>query len=403
MYDFLTDKILQNYADLMVNFAANERKGINPNEVCCVRVPESASIMLKYFQKSILKAGAIAVLEIIPEGLSADFYELANETQLKYHNPEVIRAKNNQFDHIISVSGTQFPLELKDADTKKIAIRKKALAPFYKEMWQRFDKNEASWTLCLFGTAAMAEQASMSLKEYWDQIINACFLDTDNPVEHFQDIFNKIDKVSNWLNDLEIEHVHIQSENIDLKIKIGSNRKWVGGSGHNIPSFEVFTSPDFRDVNGTIKFDQPLYYSGNVIRDIELKFENGTVIEYNASQNKHVLDEMLSHKGATEIGEFSLTDSRFSRITKFMANTLYDENVGGEFGNTHIAVGNSYKNCFKGDYKSKTQEQWLELGYNDSDIQTDIVSTEDRTVTATLQDGSELVIYKDGKFTLDLE
>jgi aminopeptidase len=403
MYDFLTDKILQNYADLMVNFAANERKGINPNDVCCVRVPESASVMLKYFQKSILKAGAIAVLEIIPEGLSADFYELANETQLKYHNPEVIRAKNNQFDHIISVSGTQFPLELKDADTKKIAIRKKALAPFYKEMWQRFDKNEASWTLCLFGTAAMAEQASMSLTEYWDQIIHACFLDTDNPVEHFQDIFNKIDKVSNWLNDLEIEHVHIQSENIDLKIKIGANRKWVGGSGHNIPSFEVFTSPDFRDVNGTIKFNQPLYYSGNVIRDIELKFENGTVVEYNASQNKHVLDEMLSHKGATEIGEFSLTDSRFSRITKFMANTLYDENVGGEFGNTHIAVGNSYKNCFKGDYKSKTQEQWLELGYNDSDIHTDIVSTEDRTVTAILQDGSELVIYRDGMFTLDLE
>lgn len=403
MYDFLTDKILQNYADLMVNFAANERKGINPNDVCCVRVPESASIMLKYFQRSILKAGAIAVLEIIPEGLSADFYELANETQLKYHNAEVIRAKNNQFDHVITVSGTQFPLELKDADSQKIAIRKKTLAPFYKEMWQRFDKNEASWTLCLFGTAAMAEQASMSLTEYWDQIIHACFLDTDNPVEHFQDIFNKIDKVSNWLNDLEIEHVHIQSENIDLKIKIGANRKWVGGSGHNIPSFEVFTSPDFRDVNGTIKFNQPLYYSGNVICDIELKFENGTVVEYNASKNKHVLDEMLSHKGATEIGEFSLTDSRFSRITKFMANTLYDENVGGEFGNTHIAVGNSYKNCFKGDYKSKTQEQWLELGYNDSDIHTDIVSTEDRTVTATLQDGSELVIYRDGKFTLDLE
>jgi len=197
--------------------------------------------------------------------------------------------------------------------------------------------------------------------------------------------------------------VHIQSENIDLKIKIGANRKWVGGSGHNIPSFEVFTSPDFRDVNGFIKFNQPLYYSGNVICDIELKFENGTVVEYNASKNKHVLDEMLSHKGATEIGEFSLTDSRFSRITKFMANTLYDENVGGEFGNTHVAVGNSYKNCFKGDYKSKTQEQWLELGYNDSDIHTDIVSTEDRTVTATLQDGSELVIYRDGKFTLDLE
>ena len=403
MYDFLTDKILQNYADLMVNFGANERKGVQKNDVCLVRVPESASIMLKYFQRSILKAGGHPVLEISPEGLAADFFELANDDQLNYMDENVIRVKNEQFDHRISVVGSKFPLELKDSDTKKIAQRRKVFAPINKEIWKRYDQKLASWTLCMFGTPAMAEQAGLTLEEYWDQIIHACFLDSDNPVEKFNDIFNKIDKVCMWLNDLEIEHVHIESENIDLRIKIGANRKWIGGSGHNIPSFEVFTSPDFRDVEGHIKFNQPLYYSGNVIRDIELKFKDGAVVEFDASENKHVLEEMLSHKGAKHLGEFSMTDSRFSRITKFMANTLFDENVGGKYGNTHVAVGNAYKDCFKGDIKTTTTEQWQEFGYNESVIHTDIVSTENRTVTATLQDGSNLVIYKDGKFTLDLE
>jgi len=403
MYDFLTDKILQNYADLMVNFGANERKGVQKNEVCYVRVPESASIMLKYFQRSILRAGGFPVLEISPEGLAADFFEMANDEQLNYINENVIRVKNQQFDHCISVVGSKFPLELKNADTKKIAQRRKVFAPINKEIWGRYDQKLATWTLCMFGTPAMAEQAGLSLEEYWDQIIHACFLDSDNPVEKFDDIFNKIDKVCTWLNELEIEYVHIESENIDLRIKIGANRKWIGGSGHNIPSFEVFTSPDFRDVEGQIKFNQPLYYSGNVIRDIELKFKDGEVVEFDASENKHVLEEMLSHKGAKKLGEFSMTDSRFSRITKFMANTLFDENVGGKYGNTHVAVGNAYKDCFKGDIKTTTTEQWQEFGYNESVIHTDIVSTENRTVTATLQDGSNLVIYKDGKFTLDLE
>jgi aminopeptidase len=59
-----------------------------------------------------------------------------------------------------------------------------------------------------------------------------------------------------------------------------------------------------------------------------------------------MLLEMISAENANKIGEFSLTDKRLSRITRFMADTLYDENVGGEYGNTHIAVGNAYKDSY---------------------------------------------------------
>ncbi|MCA9478682.1 MAG: aminopeptidase, partial [Nanoarchaeota archaeon] len=101
-----------------------------------------------------------------------------------------------------------------------------------------------------------------------------------------------------------------------------------------------------------------------------------------------------------KVGEFSMTDRRFSRITKFMAQTLFDENVGGIQGNTHIALGNAYKDSFKGDVTKVSEDEWKEMGFNESVIHTDIVSTEQRTITATLRNGEQKVIYKDGEFTL---
>jgi aminopeptidase len=101
------------------------------------------------------------------------------------------------------------------------------------------------------------------------------------------------------------------------------------------------------------------------------------------------------------VGEFSLTDRRFSRITRFMAQTLYDENVGGAFGNTHIALGRAYQDAYTGDPGELSAEQWKELGFNNSSVHTDIVSTTDRLVTAQLRDGGERVIYRDGEFQLD--
>jgi aminopeptidase len=107
---------------------------------------------------------------------------------------------------------------------------------------------------------------------------------------------------------------------------------------------------------------------------------------------------MVAAPNANKVGEFSLTDRRHSRITKFMAHTLFDENTGGPFGNTHIALGMAYHDCYDGDPGTVTKEQWVEMGYNDSSVHTDMFSTTDRTVTATLPDGSEKVIYKDGQF-----
>jgi aminopeptidase len=85
-----------------------------------------------------------------------------------------------------------------------------------------------------------------------------------------------------------------------------------------------------------------------------------------------------------------------------MATTLFDENMGGPFGNTHLALGMSLTQCFDGDAAAVGDEQWDALGFNvDAAVHTDIVSTTDRTVTATLAGGGEQVIYTGGHFQLD--
>jgi aminopeptidase len=83
---------------------------------------------------------------------------------------------------------------------------------------------------------------------------------------------------------------------------------------------------------------------------------------------------MLKSVNANKVGEFSLTDSRFSRITHLMAETLYDENSGGQFGNTHLAIGSAYKDCYRGDVSAVPKAQWKKMGYNQSSEHTDIVS-----------------------------
>ena len=268
--------------------------------------------------------------------------------------------------------------------------------------WREEKENNRkfSWTLCLYPTAAKAKDAKMSLKEYWKQVIDACYLLEKDPVKKWQKVQAQIKNTIKKLDALEINKVHIEAKNTNLWVTIGKKRRWLGGDGCNIPSFEIFTSPDWRGTNGYIEFTEPLYRFGNLIEGINLKFKDGVIIEAKASKNENFLKQLVSVENANKIGEFSMTDKRFSNINKFMAETLYDENVGREFGNTHLAIGNSYSDTYSGDVKKLNKKELVKFGFNKSAIHCDIVSTSDRVITAYLKDGSQKVIFKNGQFKL---
>lgn len=200
---------------------------------------------------------------------------------------------------------------------------------------------------------------------------------------------------------MNVNAYHVESKNLDLTITPGKKRKWIGISGHNIPSFEIFLSPDWRGTRGKYFSDQPSFRSGNYVKGVSLEFKKGAVVKVNAQKGENFVIKQLSmDKGANKVGEFSLTDKRFSRINTFMANTLFDENYGGKHGNCHLALGSSYADTYNGSPKELTKEKKKSLGFNDSALHWDLVNTEKKRVTAHLASGKKVTIYENGRFAI---
>ncbi len=392
--------VLGKYADLLVKYALNGGEGVRKGEVVQINVPDIAKPLYQEILRAVLESGAHPKTNVQPTGTDKVFFKYASDEQLVFFPDAFKRAEAELIDHQVSIIADIDPTELKDVEPQRLFRTMDARRKFRDWLFAKEQKKKFSWTLALYGTEAMAKEAEMPIEEYWDQIIQACYLDCEDPISEWKKIQTEQNRVKNALDALEIEWLHVEGERINLKVQLGKNRSWLGGSCRNIPSFELFISPDCRGTEGTIFFNQPLYRYGNILRDITLEFKKGIVVRAEAKVGQSVLDAMICRKNAEKIGEYSLTDKRYSRITKFMANTLFDENIGGEYGNTHIALGRAYKDSFPGDMSVPTDKEWESWGYNDSPEHTDIISTEDRTVTATLPNGGKKIIFKDGKFTV---
>lgn len=398
-------KILEKYADLMINFALGEGKGIKKGDVVLLNLPESAKDFLPYLRRAIYKSGGHLILQYIPEDeqrydLSPDFYNLASKEQLDFFPEKYLRGLVDQVDHLLFILSESNKHILDNVDADKIMQRRKSFKPFMDWRRDKENKGKMTWSLAAYATESMAKEANLTLKDYWQQIITACFLDLGDPIARWRQVHKESQFYRQKLNQLGDCKLHIEGQNMDLWIGVGKDRLWQGGSGHNIPSFEIFTSPDWRQTNGYIRFNQPLYRYGKKISNIELKFKDGKVIDFNADQNLDILKAMIETKNADKIGEFSLTDRRHSQIDHFMAETLFDENMGGEQGNTHIALGAAYADCYAKDPTALNSNLKEKLGFNDSIVHTDIISTQRRKVTAYLSNNEKKVIYKDGEFKL---
>ncbi len=392
-------EILYKYADLLVNFALNSGNGVKPGEVVQCNVPDIAKPLALALQNVLLKAGAQPMIRLMPTGFDHDFFENANDDQLTFFPLEYMKARADLLDHNLSIIADVYPDELKDVLPEKMMKALGSRRPYMEWLNKKENQGKFTWTLALWGTQAKADEVGLTLEEYWQQIIEACYLDKEDPVAEWRRINDSQEFIKKTLNDMDIQWLHIEGNDADLHVQLGSDRVWNGGSGRNIPSFEIFTSPDWSGSHGWIRFNQPVYRYGQVMRDVRLEFKDGLVVKAEAKVGQALLTEMLKTENANKMGEYSLTDKRMSRITHVMAETLFDENISGPFGNTHLAIGRSYHDCFRGNPADITTEEWAERGFNHSAEHTDIISTTDRTVTATLKNGEEKVIYKDGQFT----
>ncbi len=403
----LVDGLLGKYAKVMVHYALNNGHGISKGDTVFLVGQECTKDLYLSLAREIYAAGGNLITHYQPDNtregsLARYLLQNGSDEQIGFFAAPYWKGIVEAADHILFIVAEPDIHYLEGLPASKISSMLSARAPYMQMREKKEQQGKLSWSLCLYGTPSMAKEAGLSLEEYWDQIIEACYLREDDPVAKWKAVQKEIEDIKDKLDALSIETLHVKGADLDIRISIGAHRKWLSGGGKNIPSFEIFTSPDWRGTHGTIRFNQPLYYAGKRISGVSLQFENGVVVASSATENEAALKEMIAQENADRVGEFSLTDRRHSRITKFMATTLFDENMGGEYGNTHIALGNAYKDTYPGDMASVREEQWAEMGYNSCPkVHTDIISTSNRMVTAILSDGTEKIIYRNGEFMVD--
>jgi aminopeptidase len=394
-----TDK-LNKYGDILLWGLKKARtKKYKHNENVLIRFDLSAIRLAEILQAKILDMGMNPILRMssTPQ-MEKNFFERANNTQLGFQ-PTGEKEFNENLHGVISLLAPESITHLRHIDPRKIGKAALARKPLRDILWKREEKGDFGWTLCMVPTEGAAKTAGLSMKQYTAQVIKACYLDMKDPVKGWEETFNNAMIIKKWINRIKVAYYHIESENMDLKITPGEKRRWIGISGHNIPSFELFMSPDWRGTEGVYYANLPSYRDGNYVEGIRLEFRNGEVVKSSAKKGKEFVAKQISmDKGARRVGEFSLTDRRFSKIDRFMANTLFDENYGGKFGNCHLALGMSYSDTFNGDPSRLTKEIKENLGFNDSALHWDIINTEDKVVTACLKTGEKRIIYENGMF-----
>ena len=238
-------------------------------------------------------------------------------------------------------------------------------------------------------------------------IFQMCMVDTENPIQSWDDFLALSKKRLAELNELGITKLHLQNNvGTDLTIEIPNQMLWHNAATlcpsviANMPSFEIFTTPHRQKTNGIVYSSKPLIINSSaVIDNFSLEFKDGEVRSCRAEIGEEILRDILrsdNYSGA--LGEVALVDysSPVSQTEIVFGETLFDENAS-----CHLALGSGFVDCLKMPNRSQlTKKELLALGVNVSKIHTDFMfGTPDLEITADSKKGPVL-IFKNGNFNL---
>jgi aminopeptidase len=203
--------------------------------------------------------------------------------------------------------------------------------------------------------------------------------------------------------DLKIKSLHYtNSLGTDLTVYFSENTIWKNADKGdiivNMPSYEIFTSPDFRKTEGIVYSAKPLVRNDKLVDKFWLKFKKGKVVDYDAEIGKDLLDAILNtDKYSSYLGEAALIsyDSPISNTGVIFYTTLFDENAS-----CHLALGNGFSNTIK-DGNKLSKKKLISRGINQSEIHVDfMIGTEDLNITAETYNGEIVDIFKNGNFCI---
>lgn len=318
---------------------------------------------------------------------------------------------------VIEEQGTVIQLRT-DPDVAHLANVQETYGRWKEQMWQArstfkqdgIERGDVAWTLFYVPTEAGArlafpEKFENALDAYWEAIFAATYADQLDYVQLIERNAETLKRRCKELNQRQIKTLRFTGDGTDLTVGLSKRAKWSSASkaatGNaadycmNVPSYEVYTTPDWRTLAGTVRITKTVILDGTPIRGAALTFKDGRVVDCSAVEGEQALRNLLDRdEGARQVGEVALVglDSPIAKLGRVFCSLLLDENAA-----CHIALGFAYLNCIEGEVTAADKQA---LGINDSRVHNDVmISDASTTVSATTWDGEEIILMEGGRWT----
>lgn len=359
------------YAKLLVNYCVD----LQPGERLFVQSTGLATSLVKEIYREALRAGGHCEFNLAFEGMQQILYAEANDDQLRYQ-PTLYARAMQEFEAYLNVRA---PYQLRGPapDPQKSRTRSEAMQPLVNTYFARTADRRLKRSLCLYPTPALAAEAEMSLEEYTAFVFKACKLDQPDPRAAWLQVRADQQKIVDHLNGCT--EFRYRNERTDLRFTT-RGRRWINSDGQtNMPSGEVYTSPEEDSVSGHVYFDYPAIRNGREVKGVSLTVKEGEIVKWDAEVGRDVLDETFALPGTRRFGEAAIGTNY--TIDRFSKHILFDEKIGGTI---HLAIGQSYGQCG---------------GKNESPVHWDMIA--DMTRGGEVYADGE-VIYRNGRFLGEL-
>ena len=399
-----TEELMKRYAELAVKVGVNVQPGQN---VVVQGLVEHAPFVREVVRAA-YDAGARWVgVDYGDNHARRAMIEKADEDVLSWTPPYLLDRGNFLMDDkaaVISISGDPEPDLMAGLDPQRVGkARMLDLAELHvRSVGQRL----ISWVIVAYPNAGWAQTVfgEPDVDRLWEAVGKAARLYDEDPVTSWWNRVTELGARADQLNERKFDSIRYRGPGTDLTIGLHESGRWMSanfetswGQKHvpNIPTEEVFTSPDYRRVDGHIRSTKPLHLpaEGTTVKDLEFTFEDGRIVDVRASQGAEVVREQIAtDEGAACLGELALVDrsSAVGETGVIFANTLFDENA-----TSHIAYGAAFAFCVPDLGKLPPEEQRTQ-GLNYSKVHTDfMVGHPDLEIDGVTKDGGSVPILRD--------
>jgi aminopeptidase len=253
----------------------------------------------------------------------------------------------------ISLSGPHAPRALQGLDPARAG---RDLLPYLPETGEVVNRMTTSWNIVPVPTRPWAELVYPDLEledayaQLWEDVAHICRLDEDDPSEAWIERSTSLKENARRLTDQGYDALRLHGPGTDLTIGLFASAHWAAGDletvdgrrhSPNIPTEEVFGTPDPERVDGHVSATLPLELSGSIIENIRVEFSGGRAVKIDADSGADALRAVAARdEGASRLGEIALVDGegRVGPLGRVFYDTLIDENAS-----SHIALGDGYE------------------------------------------------------------